>query len=404
MPRFSVLALALLFLAGPLCLLAACGSGSTPPPPPPGDDDPLPPADPGLDGAVVWQDNGCGSCHGSDGSGGFGPDLRCTDAARLNSYIVADATTHTAGAYPDLTAAQVAALVTFLESGDCDGGGGTGLVCMNCHASAQDNGDGVPVGGRPAVTADFAGVSHHLPGDGLLSADCLVCHEMTQHMQGRVRLLDVDDPTNASAVVELAADPLTDGAEAAKLETFCLACHDADGAAGSAPFSDGVTPTPVSASAWTQSAHEGNGLTCFGGGSSGGCHSSGHGTEQTAMLASAYATDDGTTYAAGRFQACWNCHDATATVYSSNAFLDRHKKHVVDEKAACAVCHDPHGSYDAAEAGMITFARAIDRGYSFSLLTGSSLSAAFDAAATGGPTCALRCHGQTHNAWPYDGD
>lgn len=405
MPRITLLAILALLLAGSLGVLSACGSGSSPLPP--ADDDLLPPADPppGLDGAVVWQDNDCGSCHGTDASGGFGPDLHCTDADHLNAYVVADGTTHTAGSYPDLTSEQVAALVVFLDSGDCNGGGGGGgLDCMACHASPQDNGDGVPVGGRPAVTADFAGASHHLPGDGLLAADCIVCHEMTQHMQGRVRLLDVDRPTDATAVVELADDPLSSATEAAKLEVFCLACHDADGADGSAPFSDGLTPTPVSASAWTQSAHEGKSLTCFGGGSSGGCHSSGHGTDQTAMLAARYDTDDGTTYAAARFQACWNCHNETTIVYSSNAFQDLHKKHVVDKRAACAVCHDPHGSYDAAEAGQISFARAVDRGYSFNILTGSSLSAAFDAGAAGGPTCTLRCHDKTHSGWGYEGD
>lgn len=395
MLRFGRAALQSVLCLGLVLALCACGTGEAPVPESDPDEGtpPLP-----QDGALVWADNGCGSCHAADGSGGFGPDVRCTDAARLDTYIRTAGTSHFAGAYPALTLADLNALVAFLDTGDCDGGGGGTLDCFACHNVAQDNGDNTPAGGRRAVTAEFSMASHHGAGADTTAADCVVCHDMTQHMQGRVRLLDVDQ---AGSVIELLGDPLQVPAEALKLEVFCLACHDADGAAGAAPFSDGRMPTPVSSSGWTQGAHNSGALTCFGDGSTAGCHSSGHGAEEHALLASRYDIQSPTTsYSAARYQACWNCHSESATVGGKNAFEELHKKHVQEEKAACATCHDPHGSYDAGEPGNLSFARALDRGYPFQLPTGTTLSSAFDAGA-GPSNCTVRCHGETHNAWSY---
>ena len=112
----------------------------------------------------------------------------------------------------------------------------------------------MPPGGRRAVVGEFALASHHLQGASLEDADCTVCHDMSQHQQGYVRLKNVDDPGNPVLVVELTGDPAADPAEAAKLEAVCLACHDADGAGGSPPFSDGITPLSIDASAWAATA------------------------------------------------------------------------------------------------------------------------------------------------------
>ena len=39
-----------------------------------------------------------------------------------------------------------------------------------------------------------------------------------------------------AAVVALLGNPLADAVEAKRLEPFCLACHDTNGASGAAPF------------------------------------------------------------------------------------------------------------------------------------------------------------------------
>ncbi len=164
-----------------------------------------------------------------------------------------------------------------------DGFAPTAGSCSDCHNTVQDNGDDIPPGGRRAVIGEFGFASHHLQGASIEDADCTVCHEMSQHQQGQVRLKDADDPTNPALVVALAGDPATDSTEAVKLEPFCLACHDGDGAGGSAPFSDGITPLAIDAAAWASAAHKVGGavqLTCYGDGGSFGCHSSGHGSNK----------------------------------------------------------------------------------------------------------------------------
>ena len=93
-------------------------------------------------------------------------------------------------------------------------GGGS---CIACHSSPQDNEDGIPVGGRPkVVNADGTG-GHHLSGDGLADDHCVVCHEMSRHQQGTVRLWT--DPTNPTIPLPLTGAPQ-------ELEPFCAVCHD----------------------------------------------------------------------------------------------------------------------------------------------------------------------------------
>ncbi len=88
--------------------------------------------------------------------------------------------------------------------------------CIDCHSVPQDNGNGIPPGGRPAVVNPDGSGGHHLSGEVLTDDDCVVCHEMTQHMEGQVRLWA--DPTEPVDVL-----PVT--GEADELVPFCDACH-----------------------------------------------------------------------------------------------------------------------------------------------------------------------------------
>ncbi|MFQ5771109.1 MAG: cytochrome c3 family protein, partial [bacterium] len=171
--------------------------------------------------------------------------------------------------------------------------------CKDCHDKPQDNSDNIPPGGRRAIVAEFGQSSHHLHNGSLDKADCRVCHEMTQHMQGRVRLLDRD---NSAIVYELVNRPMDDPAEAAKLVPFCLNCHDGD---GDTPFSDGQTPPYVSANKWNAAAHKHGGsagmpLSCMGDGQNFGCHATGHGSPNVKIL-NARGGANLETF-------CYNCH------------------------------------------------------------------------------------------------
>lgn len=194
--------------------------------------------------------------------------------------------------------------------------------CIDCHSTQR--------GIRRAVTGaigNFGGnaaiKSKHIAGAGdPTAAQCQICHEMTQHMGGTVRLPDMDNP---STIINVTA--LTDA------ETFCLSCHDADGANGNmSPFADGQTlgagnynqSTKIDAN-WNKTYGHGKaGISCVGiGEPNTGCHSNGHGSEYTGMLSRRLTlpllTSGG--WAPGPYQApadevhydlCFHCHDAYA--------------------------------------------------------------------------------------------
>jgi predicted CxxxxCH...CXXCH cytochrome family protein len=166
--------------------------------------------------------------------------------------------------------------------------------CAICHSD--------PIGRRRAVmgaNGDFGAnasiLSRHVtngPGSDPLADQCLVCHDMSLHMGGTVRLNNAD---TGAAIVYTAATP-------SSLEPFCLSCHDADGAAATfrtggtptAPFIDGsvMGQAPNRASAeitanWNKAfGHRQQGLTCIGNGTPNtGCHANGHGSLHVGLLA-----------------------------------------------------------------------------------------------------------------------
>jgi len=254
-----------------------------------------------------------------------------------------------------------------------DGFAGSG-GCTVCHSTAQDNGDGVPVGGRRPIMGEFGRPSHHVdwssqPGwtvDSIPDSDCTTCHDQTQHQQGKVRLKDADAP---AIVYQLDGDPAASSTEAAKLTAFCLSCHDADAAAGSVPFSDGATPPVIDNAAWTASSHENSPpiAGCYGDGAFG-CHASGHGSEKLMLLAPAGVAPTPPANAEEEEGFCFNCHDSDGPASSDIAagfaqsilwvqspvapsdntnLNDRHDIQQAAQaqsgaKVECTDCHNPH--------------------------------------------------------------
>ncbi|MEW5938585.1 MAG: S8 family serine peptidase [Chloroflexota bacterium] len=165
---------------------------------------------------------------------------------------------------------------------------GFATTCRACHSQAQDAGTGTPrrqiVGypnGAGGNDNDFARVSHHVAGaDTVSDADCQVCHELTQHTQGKVRLFNQDAPATVYTLDYLknAAD------DPADYENFCLSCHDSNGRAGNTtPFSDKKPVPSLNASLWAFAQH--NVVKPLFTASCLDCHSNGHGSNKTNMLA-----------------------------------------------------------------------------------------------------------------------
>ncbi len=99
--------------------------------------------------------------------------------------------------------------------------------CVSCHSEPQDNGDGVPPGGRRAVVAEFGKRTHHGQARDEV---CLVCHDFSTHMSGQLALRRPDGGESIRGTAAADMD----------LTPFCQGCHDGDGA--TATFAPGGSP------------------------------------------------------------------------------------------------------------------------------------------------------------------
>lgn len=216
--------------------------------------------------------------------------------------------------------------------------------CSICHSVAQ--------GVRRAITSEFSLASSHVHGEIVPNVDCIVCHEMTEHRQGEVRLKNVDDPENPAAAISLSDSPFSSPGQAAALEVFCLACHDEDGADGAAPFTDKVIPPPIDAELWASASHGSGQMTCVGNGETFGCHSSGHGSLKANLLApwdGSQPVFEGDTLRQEE-GLCYSCHDedgpATSDIESEFALATHHDVSALDQadgsRVECTHCHNPH--------------------------------------------------------------
>jgi hypothetical protein len=201
------------------------------------------------------------------------------------------------------------------------GGSWQGGDCLSCHSAPQDNGDSIPPDGRRAILDDFGRISHHVSG-GVQQDDCLVCHELSQHQQGRVRLVEA-----GGSIVELVNRPMEDAAEAQALVSFCLNCHDGG---GDIPFSGGLPAPGIDSSSWDESAHANSSVSCMGDGASFGCHANGHGSDDEKILAGGI---DGSL--------CSGCHSGFGTSHAQGLGTT-FTANDADYTLACTTCHNPH--------------------------------------------------------------
>ncbi len=238
--------------------------------------------------------------------------------------------------------------------------------CFACHNAVAGSrrqivdaaGNGTGAGG------DFKRTSHHVTGAIPDVNDCIKCHYMGDHKNGTVKLLDPDqgylniytyNPANKSGV-----------------ESFCLNCHDANGANGdTSPFSDGVTAPVINQAMWAASSHKTDGTananTCLA------CHDNGHGSNKSTLIGPyAYAgPGTGTDLMNEEEGFCLGCHGSggvaaiqvhlsflnanTATAIRKHDPTASYRKHLNEENTGaafgganrhveCVDCHNPHGA------------------------------------------------------------
>lgn len=266
------------------------------------------------------------------------------------------------------------------------------LQCADCHDRTLTP--------RREVLGEFSRQSHHVQG-AVASGDCEACHSQTVHAKGTVRLKNADDPSNETLVVELTGDPITVPAEAAKLTSVCLACHDANAAGGSPPFSDGLTPPDIN-SDWAAASHNSAGYSCYGDGASG-CHATAHGSDKRTLLSLPTVAPTPPDNAEEEEGFCYTCHDGSPSSTNiqgefqkganTSAQTFHHPIRDTEQGAGrsveCTDCHNPH---QATNANKIRGVTGID-------LRGNAVGPG-----TGNPRdpvqyeVCLKCHGDTYVA------
>ena len=283
------------------------------------------------DGASPYNNRLCTACHNNASNPGYPMTNHLGGANHLGGY--------------DFTGQDCTQCHP--HSADATLGNSDGFMpvngCVMCHSVAQDNGDGIPAGGRRAIVSEFSRNSHHVTGTQVSDSDCKACHYTADHTSGYVKLYDVDNP---ATVIVLNGDPRVNQTEALKLEAFCLACHDANGARGFAPFSNGRMPPVVDNSLWAAGSHKASGnSTCFD------CHDNGHGSNKIKLMAPYDAVSDGSADDPLRQEErfCYQCHDGSVALTDIQSEFTRASHHNVSDtdqadgsNVECANCHNPH--------------------------------------------------------------
>ncbi|MCC7147064.1 MAG: hypothetical protein IT443_11520 [Phycisphaeraceae bacterium] len=120
-----------------------------------------------------------------------------------------------------------------------------------------------------------------------------------------------------------------------------------------------------------------------------------HGSNHRPLLVRNYSMQDGAGESPMAYDLCYQCHNR-ASILADQSFK-YHKKHIVDEQTACAVCHDPHGTRVGTH--LINFDRDVV-GPSTSANTGPTFT---DLGRLRG-SCTLSCHGKDHVNEQYPDD
>jgi len=120
-----------------------------------------------------------------------------------------------------------------------------------------------------------------------------------------------------------------------------------------------------------------------------------HGSDERFLLKARYVPVDGDEESATTYGLCYRCHDRER-VLDSDVFPE-HRRHVVDLRASCSTCHNPHGSVN--NRALLRFDEQI--GFVAAAPSIAAGRLAFESNAPGNGACYVTCHGYDHDPVVY---
>ncbi|MBU0718626.1 MAG: cytochrome c3 family protein [Planctomycetes bacterium] len=125
-----------------------------------------------------------------------------------------------------------------------------------------------------------------------------------------------------------------------------------------------------------------------------------HGSLFEPLLIDNYETTDFTAESAEAYALCYRCHDRDSILGDES--FSRHRRHIVDIRTPCSVCHDAHGIYrgqgNATNHGnLINFDLAV----AMPADTGTGRRVEYEDTGQFSGTCTTTCHGFPHVGFPY---
>jgi predicted CXXCH cytochrome family protein len=126
-----------------------------------------------------------------------------------------------------------------------------------------------------------------------------------------------------------------------------------------------------------------------------------HGSRYPFILSEEYRTGDDVVESPQSYDLCYRCHDRSS-ILAGDSFTE-HRRHIVDQRASCAVCHDAHG-VPSDEGDPSTHERLIN--FDLSIVGPEALSGQMEFIHIGQDSgaCSLNCHGENHERRNYGGE